>query len=86
MEQASSRPKLRNIPVPHEMVRCFLCGKPLVSPKGDLSDEAVGAATGGIIVLTCMEHHRLAEALLEDTVEGLRAALHHAKEQQTKTE
>jgi hypothetical protein len=58
----------------------------LVSPKGDLSEEAVGAATGGIIVLTCMEHQGLANVLLEETIEGLKASIQSAKEQQSKAE
>ena len=86
MEQTPSRNKLRNLPVPQGVIRCFLCGKPLVTPKGDLTDEALSAATGGIMILSCPAHIDLAETLLNETVATVKAGLQQAKEQQTKTE
>ena len=76
----NTRPKLRNIPLPHQVVKCFLCGKPLLELKGD--DEAIATATSGIIILTCAAHVEGAHALLRDNIERLQEAFTKAKEQQ----
>lgn len=79
-------PKLRNLPVPHPAIRCFLCGKPLISKKGDLGDEANAVVTGGIVILSCAEHADLAHVLLEETRDFVKTAIQQAKEQQSKVE
>lgn len=68
--------------MPHQVVKCFLCGKPLLEPKGDMLEEAIATATGGIIILTCPEHVEGAEALLRDNISRLREAMAMAKEHQ----
>ena len=86
MEQAPKNPKLRNLPIPHPAIRCFLCGKPLVSDKGDLADESHAVMTGGIVILSCVEHTELAHVLLEEIRNFIKTAIQQAKEQQSKIE